>query len=305
MELASLLLLVLLPPAEATGATASAIESALRAELGDVAIAIAPDSVVTPAMWQGDNPQVRARFVARISWPGPNSATVIWAATASGKQGGRSTRDLTFSPQDGKAERGRAIGLVLAAMLRESPTAAWLPAGDLAAKAAAGHSHPRFALGAMFDAEWLRSGNWGMGPEATYDFGLSEAIRLRGSAVALFGSPDHFSAIGFGLAGAWDFLRSDDGRHAMGAGLRLDVFHESTGASGDNVQGDSHWNVALGPWLDGRVTVWRSWRVLAAVGLGGTLSKMTLSVGDERGPTTYSSYSRWRPVLALGVSYAL
>jgi hypothetical protein len=59
MELASLFLLLLLPPTDATGEMASALEASLHAELGDVAMAMAPDRLVTPAMLEGDNPPDR------------------------------------------------------------------------------------------------------------------------------------------------------------------------------------------------------------------------------------------------------
>ncbi len=68
MEPAALLLLILLPPQDATGNLAVGIKTSLHGELGEVAMAVVPDSLVTPAMWQGENAHMRARFVARVVW---------------------------------------------------------------------------------------------------------------------------------------------------------------------------------------------------------------------------------------------
>jgi hypothetical protein len=306
MELASLFLLVLLPPADATGDTAVAIQATLRRELGEVTMVIAPDTVVTPTMWQGEKAQMRARFVARVTWKGRDQASIELLAPdqTSAGQGARSSRQLTFDAQDGKSERGRAMGLVLAALLRESPASIWLaprPAGEVAAAGAGAHQW--LVLGAMFAAEWARTGNWPMGPELLYDLSLTDSFRVRASAVALFGGLDSYQEMGVGLGGSWDFLHSQDGHRALGAGLKLDVFHEATNAPGDNVKNGSTWNAALGPTLGGRITVWRSLRLIGETSLRASLARMTLTVGEDI-KKTYT-YSRWRPVFAVGLEYAL
>jgi hypothetical protein len=125
MELAPLFLLLLLPPSDATGEMASALEASLHAELGDVAMAMAPDRLVTPAMLEGDNPPYRARFVAHVTWAGRDKASIEVQSghEAKGATPYRASRVVTFSPRDRKSERGRAIGLVIAGLLRDSSPA--------------------------------------------------------------------------------------------------------------------------------------------------------------------------------------
>ncbi|HEX7509020.1 MAG TPA: hypothetical protein VF550_19760 [Polyangia bacterium] len=306
MELTTLFLLVLLPPADATGDTASAVTASLRRELGDVAMAIAPDTLVTPAMWQGEKAQMRARFIVHLVWKDKDKAGIEVFAPTSIKDpvGFRRSRVLAFSPQDGKAERGRAIGLVVAELLRESPASSLIPAASAVDRSTAAGSPSHVVLGGMLAAERVRAGNWAMGPELTYDFGLSEALRLQASGSALFGSADQYTGIGAAVGIFWDFLHSERGRQALGIGLEVGALRESaTMGSGDHGGSTSKWNVVLGPSLAGRLTVWRSLRIVGAFGLRLSSGEMTLTVGDDT-KTTYT-FSRWRPVGALGLEVAL
>jgi hypothetical protein len=305
MELASLFLLILLPPADATGDTAEAITVSLRHELGEVSMVIAPDTVVTPAMWQGEKAPMHARFVVHVTWAGKDKASVEVFSTSSrsAAEGFRRSRFLAFSPQDGKSERGRAIGLVAAELLRESPASVF--AAETGARAAAADGPPsHLVLGGMFALERVRSGNWAMGPELTYDLGLSQAVRLQVSAAALFSSTDHYSEFGGGVGGCWDFLHSENGRHALGIGLEVDVLHESALAASDNAAAASEWNIALAVSLSGRVTVWHKLRVISEVDLRAMTDTMSVTVGEDANRTTYS-FSRWRPVFAVGLEYAM
>jgi len=308
MELATLFLLVLLPPADATGDTAAAVTASLRHELGDVAMAIAPDTLVTPAMWQGEKAQMHARFVVHVAWKGKDTATIeLFApATAKGAATYHSERKLSFASQDSKSERGRAIGLVVAELLRESPSSALVPAQPVAV-AAAMPSH--VALGAMFAFMRVRTGNWAMGPELTYDFGLSQALRLQASGAALFGSADQYSGIGADVGAYWDILVSDHGHHALGIGFALGAVRESaSGTNGDNAQTTSTWNLVVGPSLGGRVTVWRWFRLVGEADLRATSGTMSISNKTEKNgveTTTTHTFSRWRPGFALGLEVAL
>lgn len=304
MELASLFLLVLLPPADSTGDIAVAVEASLRHELGDVAMAIAPDTLVTPAMWQGEKAQMHARFVAHLMWKQNNRASVelISLATTASGQGDRRTRELPFAPQDGKSERGRAIGLVMAELLRESPSSAW--AGTK--MSLAGLDRPsRLVLGGMFAMERVRSGNWAVGPELIYDFALIDGLRLEASGTALFSSTYQYTEIGVGAGVAWDFLRSQRGRHALGIGLEGDVIHESAALSADNATSGSDWHVALGAGLGGRLTVWRSLRLIGEFDVRAASGGMVLTAKDDTRVTGATSFSRWRPAFALGIELAI
>ena len=149
MELVGLFLLVLMPPADATGETAEALTVSIHAELGDVTMVLAPDTLVTPAMWQGENASMRARFVAHVIWKDKNNITVD--VVSNGDAGSRAqfheSRSLAFAAEDSKTERGRAMALVLAELLRESPAAALIvahPPGAVEASAS------RLALAGLF-----------------------------------------------------------------------------------------------------------------------------------------------------------
>jgi hypothetical protein len=307
MELTTLFLLVLLPPADATGDTATAVTASLRRELGDVAMAIAPDTLVTPAMWQGEKAQMHARFVVHLVWKDKDKAGIEVFAQTSVKdtEGFHRSRELVFSPQDSKAERGRAIGLVVAELLRESPASSLIAAASAVDKSTAAGSPSHLVLGGMFATERVRAGNWAMGPELTYDFGLSEAVRLQASGAALFGSVDSYTGVGANVGIFWDFLSSERGRHALGIGLEVGALRESaTIGSGEHAGSASQWNVALGPSLGGRLTVWRSLRIVGEVDLRAAAKTMSLTAGEDNNRTQYF-FSRWRPVGALGLEVAL
>jgi hypothetical protein len=308
MELASLFLLVLLPPADATGATATAVTASLRSQLGDVAMAVAPDTLVTPAMWRGDKAPMRAHFVVHLVWKEKDTASIeiLSQTSAAGADGLPKPRELVFDPKDGKAERGRAIGLVVAELLRESPASALAMANLGVDKVAAEHDSPsRVVLGGMFAVERARAGNWAMGPELTYDFGLSEALRLQASGTVLFGSADQYTGIGGDVGIFLDFLRSERGRHALGIGLEAGARRESaTWSASDNSRTVSQWSFVAGPSLGGRLTIWRTLRLVGEADLRTTSGTMSLVIGEDQGRTTHS-FSRWRPVFALGLEFAL
>jgi hypothetical protein len=333
MELASLFLLVLMPPADATGETAEALTAALRAELGDVTMVLAPDTLVTPAMWQGENASMRARFVAHVIWKDKNNATVdvVSNGDATGRAQFHESRSLAFAAEDSKAERGRAMALVFAELLRESPAAALIVAhapigGPAAARA-------EIALAGLFAMERVHSGAWALGPEVRVGFGIRDAFVAQASGRALFASTgpsgtysqtEQYSGIGAGLAIAWRFLRSEHARHYLGIGLGVDVLHESTTLGATVTGGEkgptplsgsaSTWNVAAVPRLMGCLTLWRRLRLVGSVDarlLSSSLSPQPLTdqreISDVRVTTTIPSpkSSQFRPAFALGLELAL
>jgi hypothetical protein len=305
MDAAPLFLLLLLPPADTTGDTAAGIQASLHRELGDVAVAVAPDTLVTPAMWRGEKAQLRARFVARVGWTTKHQASIELLAEASAKGEAPQTRVLAFAPQDGKSERGRAIGLVLAELLRESPASAFAtsPSGHAAAKAES--TMPlRLAPAALFATQRVTTGNWAMGPELRNGFGLGQAWWLQASGWALFGSGDAYSSMGLGLAVRWDALRTGDGRYALGIGLGGDFFHESAEAQGEDSNSSSMWNFAAVGSLAGRVALWRWLRLVGEFDIRGAARTISLSVGDDEDRRTYG-YSHWRLGFAVGLELAM
>ena len=212
MELVGLFLLVLMPPADATGETAEALTVSIHAELGDVTMVLAPDTLVTPAMWQGENASMRARFVAHVIWKDKNNITVD--VVSNGDAGSRAqfheSRSLAFAAEDSKTERGRAMALVLAELLRESPAAALIvahPPGAVEASAS------RLALAGLFADERVRTGAWAMGPEVRIALSVNDAFWVNASGRAQFASADQYQGFGAGLAAVWRLLRSQSNRH--------------------------------------------------------------------------------------------
>jgi hypothetical protein len=324
MELAGLFLLVLMPPADATGETAEALTAALHAELGDVTMVLAPDTLVTPAMWKGEHASMRARFVAHVLATDQNEVTVDVVANGDAPKRAQfhESRKLTFSAADSKAERGRAIALVLAELLRESPVAALIaphpPGGGLA-------SASRLALAGLFAAERVLPGSWGLGPEVMVGFGITDAFWVRGRGRALFGSADfqyqanndgvtrlatttdQYNSIGVGLEAVWMFLRSEHNRHTLGIGLGADVLHESASVAGEHGQSVSGWNVALVPSLTGSATILRRLRLVGSIDARFLPTASTVALrGDNNGQIVKSfTNSKFRPAFALGLELAL
>jgi hypothetical protein len=305
MDAVPLFLLLLLPPADTTGDTAAGIQASLRRELGDVAVAITPDTLATPAMWRGAKAQLRARFVAKVEWTTKDQARVELIAPAFTKDQAQRTRVLAFAPQDSQLERGRAIGLVLAELLREAPASAFAisPSGGSAAQA---ESPTRLHLtpAALFASQRAMSGNWAVGPELRNGFGLGQAWWLQVSGWALFGSADQYASVGLGLALRWDVLRTSDGRHALGVGLGGDFFRESAPTGGEASKSLSVWNLAPIGSLAGRVTLWRWLRLVGQLDMRVAVRTLSVTTGDDEHRLAHS-YSHWRPGFALGLELAM
>jgi hypothetical protein len=303
MELAPLFLLLLLPPADATGEMANALQASLRSELGDVSMALAPDRLVTPAMLEGPNPTYRARFVAHVTWSGKDKASI---EVQSGREAQtatpyRASRVVSFSSRDRKAERGRAIGLVLAGLLRDSPPAVLGTAP--ASPAVAPEPAPKgLALAALLTVQRAKSGTWPVGPVFSFSAPFTDALGLQVSA-GLLASDDYWE-LPLAVEGRWRFLRSHDNRRALALGLGAVVLRESTSLNSheDNGGNASLWNLAGVASLSGHLALGRSLRVLAQAELQALARAMTLHYGEEHLRTM--TFSRWRPAFGLGLGYA-
>jgi hypothetical protein len=319
MEATTLFLLLLLPPADTAGDMAAAIQASLRHELGDVSMVIAPDTLVTPSMWQGENASMRARFVVHLVRKDADHVKIdLLAGTDATSKTHEESRDLTFATEDDKSERGRAVGLVIAELLRSSPTSAW----------ADGHGPPqatgpsRVELGGMFATERAASGIWAYGPALTYGFGLSEALQIRAAALVLFGSHDQYRDMGVTVGANWDFLRLAENRYAVGVGISAGYAYESATATLSSAQPGSdsghsataslsQSNAIVGASLRGRATIWRSLRFVAEGELrlySGSLTGPKSFTGDDNKTVQVRSplsYSRWRPTLWVGLELAM
>ncbi len=325
MEATTLFLLLLLPPADTASDMAAAIRESLRHELGDVSMAIAPDTLVTPSMWQGEKATMRARFVVHMVRREPDGVKVdVLAGADSASSTYQGGRDLAFAPEDGDAERGRAIGLVIAELLRSSPTSAWSDGRGAPQAALLVASRPE--LGAMFATERPSSGVWAYGAALTYGFGLTDALQLRAAATVLLGSRDQYKDMGISLGANWDFLRLAQNRYGLGMSLFAGYAYES---ATENIVGRSSTtshdsadhgtatatptqsNGVVGANLRARVAIWRSLRFVAEGGLrllSGHLSGPTTVPGDDGQTIVVASplsYSRWRPTLWAGLELAM
>lgn len=308
MDATALFLLLLLPPADTAGETAAGIQASLHHELGEASMVIAPETLVTPSMWQGERAPMRARFVVRVSRKNADSVRIdLLAGSNSASETYRGGRDLAFAPEDGKADRGRAIGLVIAELLRSSPAAAWADG-----KAGSGRALSRLELGGAFAAENPASGVWAYGPALTYGLGLSESFQLRASAMALFGSRDQYKNLGLAVGANWDFLRSGQNRYALGLGLVAGYRYESAsfsvGSDDEKLTSTpSQSSVEVGANLRGRIGLWRSLRLVADVGtrlLSSRLAGPTTLPKEDGVATLIKSpirYNRWRPLFLLGL----
>ncbi len=301
MELAPLFLLLLLPPADATGDMADALQSSLRSELGDVSMALAPDRLVTPAMLEGDNPAYRARFVAHVTWSGKDKASIELQVRREARVAAsyRASRVMSFEPRDRKAERGRAIGLVIAGLLRDSPPAAVGTA--LASPAAASEPVQRgLALGAVCAVQRARPGTWLAGPVFSFAAPLTDVLGLQVSTGVL--ASDDTWQLPLAVEARWRFLRSHDDRRALALGLGAIVLRETSTLSLDDSENVSLWNVGAVASLSGYVTLGRSLRMLAQVESQALARGMKVRYGEEA--VRSMAFSRWRPGFALGLAYA-
>jgi len=315
MEATALFLLLLLPPADTAGETAAGIQTSLHHELGEVSMVIAPETLVTPSMWQAENAPMRARFVVRVVRNGPDDVTIALLAGAdSASKAYRGGRDLSFAREDNKSERGRAMGLVIAELLRSSPTSAW--ADGKGGLVAIGRPPSRVELGGLFTADRPTSGVWAYGPSLTYGFGLSDAFELRAAATALFGQQHQYKQMGATLGANWNFLRLAQNRYALGVGLFAGYVYESaalTLGSGESIASanPTKSSALVGANLRGRVTLWRALRLVAEGGmhfLSGQLSGPTRYLGDDNRSFSVAyplSYSRWRPGFGVGLELAM
>jgi hypothetical protein len=303
MELAPLFLLLLLPPADATGELASAIEGSLRAELGDVAMAMVPDRLVTPAMLEGENPPYRANFVARVTWADRDKASIEVQSGRESKSATpyRASRVVTFSQRDRKAERGRTLGLVIAGLLRDSPPTV---VGTAMRPATVSEpTHGGASLGGLFVVQRSKAGTWPVGPVFFVAWPLMEALDLRISAGGLFAA-NHWQ-LPMTVAGAWRFLRGRDDRLGAALALGVVVLRESgsQGSGDDHAGNTSLWNAGGVLALSGHVTLGRALRLLAQVELQALARRITVQYGEE--PVLTTAFSRWRPAFGLGLSYSM
>jgi hypothetical protein len=311
MELGSLLLLILLPPADAGSDLAAAVQAALYEDLGQVAIAVVSDDHRAQSTWQDRGGHFKARFVGRLVWKNSRTATV-------NLYGGQSkaapsdlvkTRDVSFARGDSSRERGRAIGLVLVQLLRELPgvvvaktpvEAAPVASAPVAVAPVA--THPNAFIVDMY-TEHVSTENWGLGPEITVAHTFIPALQVRGFGLALFGSQDSYTEFGAGAGVTWLFWRQAEGRRALGLEGDAGLCRGTVTTSGDG--GGSHANVSgsFRAAATSYVHVSGPLFIGASIGIRALTSSLTYSFGDDS--KTYRSHPLLRWFFTLGAGFSL
>jgi hypothetical protein len=300
-----LLLLILLPPADAASDLAGAVQAALYRDLGQVAIAVVPDENSAQSTWRDPRGRFGSRFVSRLVWKNPRLATV-------NVYGGQSkatandlikTRDVGFSRGDSSRERGRAIGLVLVQLLRELPGVAdGKPPVEAAAAALPVSHHPNAFIVDMY-TERVSTENWGLGPELRVAHNFIPALQVRGYGLAIFGSQDAYSEFGAGAGVTWLLWRQAARQRALGLEGDAGICRGTVTAPGEG--GGSHGNVSgsFRAAATGYVHVSGSLFVGASIGLRALTSSLSYSFGDDR--KTYRSHPLLRGYFSLGAGFSL
>lgn len=253
-------------------------------------------------------------YAARMVWQDERrlSATLVVREVVSGSVPYRSiTRAVAFAPADAPSEKGRALGLVLASMLR---SLVGLPEpGESQSSAAGPAPSPALAerqavrlLGALL----LVSGSeWAAGGEVGYRLALSPHLGCRASALVrsgrVSGIMGRVSTVGAGLGADAPLIRS----HSWTLAVTLDVLavrqgwtgaistsDDSSGRQGNTV----HWNAIFRPGVEGQLGLVRWLSIIGFVGFEVAVSKES-STGDD---TIVRSPSQVYPLFMLGAGTA-
>ena len=320
MEFATLLLLILLPAADAGTDMNAAIQATLYKDLGQVAIAVAPDSASSRKAWQEKNGDYRAKYVARFEWLNKRKARIeLWRGTSVGKANTRiGTREVTFSPVDATDERGRAIGLVIVQLLRELPEADLImpkPKAEVVIVEGAPPARPPSANSAVALSSFTRpnSQDWAIGPAIVASIAVLPHVSAQAFASLGLGGVNNYSEIGMGLGAAYFPLQSANLRHGLGAALHLGLYRESAQNSVAVLGSDhlsttqvNHWEIGITPEILGYISVWKSLQLYGVAGLRhdtGTFQTKFVS-GDDNPITSIYTYQAWRPSFSVGVGLA-
>lgn len=314
MELGSLLLLILLPPADAASDLAAEVQAMLYRDLGQVAIAVVSDQGNVQATWQDRGGHFKSRFVSRLVWKNPRIATVnLYGGPSKAAPSDLvKTRDVSFGRGDSSRERGRAIGLVLVQLLGEMPGAVGAkPPVETAPAAAAPAAAPvaapvvphRNAFVVDMYTEHVSAENWGLGPEITVSHTLIPALQVRGFGLALFGSQDAYTEFGAGAGVTWLFWRQVEGQRGLGLEGDVGLCRGTITTSGDD--GGSHGNVSgsFRAAATSYVHVSDSLFVGASLGLRALTSSLSYSFGDDH--KTYRSHPLLRWFFTFGAGFTL
>lgn len=310
MEFAPLLLLILIPAADTASESTAAIQAALYQELGPVGIAIAADTPEARAPWQGKDGRVLVRYFSRLVWKSPHKIHIeLWEGE--GPDSGtlpKAARDVAFSEADSIRERGRAIGLVLAHLLREqAPTTTGI---TLPKATPPPVLQSRNSIEASMEIETYSQANMALGPSISANVDVRDYLWVHGFVYVLQGFFHGYNEFGFGTGATWPALRTVDSRFVVGPRLEAALHREAVSPEMEDLHGRTNvWSLSLEARLWGTATIWRSLQMIAGIGARAQTSILKYSMDEEDSKehetsTTYQSKRfRFHASLGLGISF--
>jgi hypothetical protein len=222
-------------------------------------------------------------FAARVAWQDERrlSATLVVREVLPGSVPYHSmNRVVVFEPADSPREKGRALGLVLASMLR-SLAGVPEPAAESAVPPSSEvpQRHAVRLLGALL---LVSGGEWSAGGEVGYRLALSPHVGFRSAALLrsgrVSGITGAVSTVGAGIGGDYVFIRSPSWTVAMALDIlairqgwigQITAADDGGGKTGNTV----HWNAIFRPSVEGQLRVSRWLSIVGVVGFEVAASK--------------------------------
>ena len=317
MDVPTIILLLLVPRADVGGDVVKAVLSTLTTtEFGQrLAVQIDADRPGRLDVKAVSRAPQRPNFAARVVWQDERrlSATLVVREVVSDSVPYHSvSRVVAFAPADAPREKGRALGLVLASMLR-SLAGLPEPAGENVvvnppSSEIAGETqlHAVRALGAML---LVAGGEWAAGVEVGYRLALLPRLGFRAAVLArsgrVSGIKGSVSTLGAGLGADAVLIHSPSWTMAVTLDIMairqgwiglITAGDDGSGKTGDTV----HWNAIFRPGVEGQLRL-APW--LSIVGLVGF--EVAASKESQRGEDTIvRSPSQVYPLLMLGAGTA-
>jgi len=320
MSVPTIILLLLVPRSDMGGDVVSAVLATLNTELHQqLAVQVDADRPGRLDVKTISRVMQPPNFAARMVWQDERhlSATLVVREVVSGSVPYRSiSRAVAFAPADAPREKGRALGLVLASMLR---SLAGLPAPDGESQADVAINAPsttiaegetqRHAVRLLGAALVVSGSEWAAGGEMGYRLALSPHLGFRASALVrggrVSGIKGHVSTLGAGLGADATLIRSPSWTLAVPLDILvirqgwigvISAADDGAGRSGDTVR----WNAIFRPGVEGQLHLSRWLSVVGLVGFEVAASKES-STGDD---TIVRSPSQVYPLLMLGAAAA-
>lgn len=252
-------------------------------------------------------------FAARMVWQDERrlSVTLVVREVVSESVPYHSmSRVVVFEPADAPREKGRALGLVLASMLRSlagipepGAESAVPPASETAAET---QRHAVRLLGALL---LVSGGEWSAGGEVGYRLALSPHEGFRSAALLrngrVSGITGGVSTVGAGIGGDYVFIHSP----SWTAAVALDILAIRQGwigliSAADDGGGKTgptvHWNALFRPSVEGQLRVSRWLSIVGVVGF-----EVAASKESQRGEDTIvRAPSQVYPLFMLGPAAA-